>query len=149
MALRAIIVGPEEKAAIDGIVSRARLDPLPLELVLAMASKTKNTQTGDTLSLADRGDGLPARPQPESITLGDFRVAFSFEQQPCGLVRHISISLAEPGKLPHPDQVAFIVNFFQFDRPLGDRWWREEFAPGKWAINVVELAEPAAEQATL
>jgi hypothetical protein len=44
----------------------------------------------------------------------DFRVVFSLEQQPLGLMRHLSLSVSRPGRIPHLMSLQMIAENFDF-----------------------------------
>lgn len=85
------------------------------------------------------------RPESEHVCIPrGYRAALSFEQQPSGLFRHLSVSVDTPGRLPHPEAIAALAREFGFTDfpPTVGRTWMEEFDPGHHAINVVELVMP-------
>jgi hypothetical protein len=74
--------------------------------------------------------------------LGTYRAAISFEEQPAGILRHLSVASHAKGKVPGIEVVAMVVEAFGFSgwplvRP--GRIWLEEFEPGHMAVNVLEL----------
>jgi hypothetical protein len=75
------------------------------------------------------------------VELGSYLAAISFEEQPAGLFRHISISARDPGKVPNEYVAKMVLEAFGFSgypltRP--NRVWVEEYGPGRMAINFVE-----------
>jgi hypothetical protein len=68
-----------------------------------------------------------------------YRVALTFEEQPLGMCKHLSISVDEPGSLPNPHAVAMICHEYGMRFPPLGRMWLEEFAKGHSAINLVDL----------
>jgi hypothetical protein len=137
-----VVIGPKEQAAIDALVATARASYTPWEELQRFALFDHK---GPELTLADR-KGTPKRPEQRHLMLGNVEVAFSFEEQPVGLCRHLSVAVAKKGKLPHPAAVEMIAKAFGFTSfpPVGGNIWIEEYEPGRRAINVVEVAEPAA-----
>lgn len=94
------------------------------------------------LALSDRKPGFE-RPPSQHVILGTYRAAISFEKQPAGLCRHLSISAIKPGTLPLPivlEMIAKEFGFAEFPPPQG-RVWLEEFDPGHEAVNVIELVK--------
>jgi len=102
-----------------------------------------------TLMLNERG----TRPDdvPPSIAVhfeGGVTAALSFEEQPAGMFRHLSVSTGKPGKdhLPHPALMADLSREFGFRKfppaPATGRMWIEEFSPNRFAVNVIEI-EPS------
>lgn len=47
-----------------------------------------------------------------------FHCVFSLERQPCGLCRHLSISINKPRMLPHPAAVSELMTAFGFKKPI-------------------------------
>jgi hypothetical protein len=126
--MRAILLNAEIFRAIDAAVDAARAKPVPWEVFKRAAEGIDQDQT--TLSLKDRPPDFK-RPQSQHVLIPmGFRASISFEDQPAGLVRHLSISV-EGGKA-----IGFSVPkaFESFERV-----WTEEYEPGKWAINLLQL----------
>jgi hypothetical protein len=95
-----------------------------------------------TMMLADRPAGFK-RPQSEIVELPvGYRANISFEEQPAGLCRHLSVSVDRPGMLPSIDAFAMIAHAFGFSAAHHSQVWVEEFKPGQNAVNVVQLDEP-------
>lgn len=129
--------------AIKLAVERARKRPVPWETMAEFA-------VGDyvpDLKLSDRKPGFKRviASQFVDIPFG-YRAAISFEEQPAGLMRHLSVSVDRKGMLPSPESVLVIAEVFGFVMPLDlgtGRMWLEEFEPGQRAVNVVQLVEAA------
>jgi len=138
-----LIIGAPDQKRIDALVAQARAHPVPWE-ALAPAAIMSDTPTLTLDEVAAKAPPGWKRPTSRGLTLGSYDVAFSFEVQPIGLLRHLSVSCAAPGKLPMPFVVERIARAFGFIDGAARRVWIEEYAPGRHAINVVELAEPAA-----
>ncbi len=139
-----LVIGPKEQAAIDALITTARANYVPWEELRRFAILDHK---GPELTLADR-KGVPERPEQRHLVLGNVEVAFSFEEQPVGICRHLSVSVVKKGKLPHPAAVAMICEAFRFTSfpPVDGNVWIEEYEPGRRAINVVEVAEPRSVQ---
>lgn len=140
---RLLIINAATKTAIAEAVRRARETPVPL----AITTQSAHVEHVHTLTLSDKAKRTyPPRPKPQQVPIDyGFMAMFSFEDQPAGLVRHLSISVDAKGKLPRPEAVAMIAREFGFQHvpPDGDcLFWSEEFEPGHFAFNVVEMAEP-------
>jgi hypothetical protein len=123
-------------------VRSAERHPIPLEVIRAAA--VEHLEAGETdqhrpVMLADRKAGYERPPSQHVIIPFGFRASISFEQQPAGLVRHLSVSVDEgrDGRLPSFTHVRMIANAFGF--LSWDSWWEEEFEPGRFAVNVIEL----------
>jgi|SRR6187402_382844 len=136
-----LVLGPAERARIDEAVTAARANPMPWEAGEMIADGSGTT----SLDLDERkGNVAEIRHTypPQHITLGTYRIAISFEQQPAGLFRHLSISSAQKGRVPGLEVVIMVLEAFDFSgwplqRP--NRTWMEEYQPGHHAFNVLEL----------
>jgi len=146
-----LIIGPEEEAEIARAIARARAKPLPLSVGAQIAQADR-----PQVDLADRKGPVDlAREEypAQNVMLGTYRVAISFEEQPAGLMRHISVSSHRPDKIPGPEVLQMVCEAFGFSKVVCDafgnrspakptdhpaRIWAEEFDPGHYAINVIE-----------
>jgi len=147
-----LVIGPEEEAEIARAIERAMSKPLPLSVAMQIAQPDRLH-----LNLADRKGPVELARQEypaQQVMLGTYRAAFSFEEEPAGLVRHLSVSSHRPGKIPGPEVLEKVCEAFGFSefvcgafgnrsqaRPTDHlaRIWAEEFDPGHYAINVIEL----------
>jgi hypothetical protein len=143
---RALVIDFRVRAMIDAAVARARANPTPWEVLAPFAV----ADAGPELKLSDRKTGnaelaeaLVRRSQFVDIPVG-YLAAISFEHQPGGLCRHLSVSVdtSAKGALPHMLAVGMIAEAFGFRPGAERRIWIEEFAPGERAINVIELESP-------
>ena len=150
-----LIIGPEQQTLIDAAVVAARAKPKPWEIMKTIVQDTPTA----VLSLEDRKANVEkvlAEYPSQHLMLGTYRVAFSFEEQPAGLFRHVSVSSANPKALPRPQVMAMVCNAFGFSDQLvimfyeertmmfgpekaPFRVWIEEFEPGRHAVNAIEL----------
>lgn len=75
-----------------------------------------------------------------------FRVAFSVETgHPAGTVRHLSVSMTEPGRLPSPEAIWMIAEALGFAGGLEVcKLWPEQLSAGGTAINVAQPVSIAA-----
>ena len=141
MKTRALIIGlPEMKAIVDAI-SNARLKPVPKHVLEKL--RRGIPQDRSTINLADRPYGWSRRtyePQQVLIEHG-YRCAISFEQQPIGLCRHLSISVESNVDETLPSREAAVILARAFGILLNDgcTTWIEEYEPGKMAVNFVAL----------
>lgn len=141
-----LMISPEIQTAIKAAVEKARENPLPLKDVLKLQATIDQSSTVVTNEKREKAVALlkdeifSRRNVFVEIPVG-FLAAISFEQQPDGLTRHLSVSVEREGKLPSPQAVKMIAEEFgfQFNRMLPGRLWIEEFEPGKRAVNLVEL----------
>jgi hypothetical protein len=137
-----LLLGNEEKVAIDRAIKRARKRPLPFDLGRRMALPDQFT-----VKLADRRPGAPSREQhhrPEQVLIPiGYRAMVSFEEQPAGMCMHLSISVErdDPSKMPSVEAVAMIAEAFGII-PAEAKVWLEEYEPGRHAVNIVKLVTP-------
>lgn len=144
-----LFIGEKEVEAIADAIAKAKAKPTPLEILMQIAKDDRADPT-DTLLHEQRGDpALIAKIHAEypsiPVQLGSYTAAISFEHQPGGLLRHISMASREPGKVPNEHAAKMILEAFGFSGyPLArpHRIWVEEYEPGRYAVNVAEL-EPS------
>jgi hypothetical protein len=135
--MRPLILNSAVLDAIEAADARARAKPIPWEVLQHIAVKKDATR----VTLEDRMNDH-FRPRSESVDLGfGYRVAVSYEEQPAGLVKHLSMSVDTPGNLPGQFAVMAIMKAFKIDAV--EHAWLEEFEPGHSAVNVVVLVEPS------
>lgn len=145
-----LILGEIEQRKIEAAIMAARAKPTPF-----VESVVDDTGTPE-LMLADRKIGVTElrREYPsQHIILGTYRASFSFEYQPSGLFRHLSVSSLRADRLPGPQVMLMVCEAFGFSQAVckglqnndGEaiaavaRVWLEEFRPGHKAVNIVEL----------
>src|SRR5215831_3978359 len=104
-----LYIDDEVRRAIARMVERARARPVPWELMRQCATDDPSFE----LPLDRRPPGLE-RPPSEHLRIGKYRVAFSFEEQPAGIFRHLSVSVPRAGKTPHPAAVGLLAQEFGF-----------------------------------
>lgn len=93
----------------------------------------------------------------QHIVLGTYRCALSFEEQPAGLFKHLSVSSERSDKVPGMEAMQMVCEAFGFSerlcRLIGNRnaainvaveglpsrVWLEEFDKDHYAVNVIEL----------
>jgi hypothetical protein len=134
-----LFIDDAARDAITQAVARARARPTPWVPELADA-----TPTG-TLTLEQRKPGTDEHRQQypsQHLMLGTYHAAISFEYQPAGLFRHLSVSSQARGKVPGLEVMEMLVVEFGFSgwplqRP--SRVWMEEFERKRHAVNVLEL----------
>jgi hypothetical protein len=140
--MQVLIIGDDEAAQIEEALRRARAEPVSLDWCKDHAVDANLTAIDfETAQRALKGEST--RSQCVTIPHG-FHACISFEQQPLGLMRHLSISYGEDDQVPSPRSVATLAIAFGFSffPPKIGTLWIEEFRPGRRAINVLELAEP-------
>jgi hypothetical protein len=137
-----LVIGIAEQHAIAAAIVAARAKPIPWSVLadVAVADDT-NTLPHDQRNNAKIAEIRAQYPLPR-VRLGGFDVSISFEEQPTGLYRHLSIAVPIPGRVPNEYAIKMIVEAFgSVWPPTGShRMWGEEYEPGKWAFNIVEAA---------
>lgn len=147
MKMRALVINDEVRNAIALACARAKANPIPWAMVEAMAQKELKFAG---LTLSDRRVPPGKRPPSQFVPIPiGYLAAISFEEQPAGLVRHLSVSVdaSKQGKMPSPEAVEMIAKEFGFKfstlikgLELGEiHVWSEEFAPGERALNMVQI----------
>jgi hypothetical protein len=141
--MRALLLNAEICRAIDAAVDAARATPVSWETFKTMiGSIDQNTVS---VALKDRPPNFKRPPAHHVLIPVGFRAAISFEDQPAGLVRHLSISVESnaAGAIPNIPSILAVAKAFGFILPEGlesiDRVWTEEYEPGKWAVNLLQL----------
>lgn len=136
--VRVLMIGIAEKAAIAKAIERAWANPVPLAMVEKNAFPN---QQAKVVTLKDRKD--KGRPPSQFVEIPNgYVAAISFEQQPAGLVRHLSISIDRVGMVPNEHAVQMIAEAFGFVGDIStEMMWMEEFEPDHHAINIVQLAD--------
>lgn len=136
-----LIIGPAEQHLIALALAAAKANPTPASETERIAVKSDT----DRLMLSERlpeTDEVRQRFAPQQLILGTYRAALSFEEQPLGLCKHLSVSSRATGKIPGMQAMRMVTEAFGFSGlPLKreGRVWIEEFEPGRFAINIVEL----------
>jgi hypothetical protein len=97
----------------------------------------ENIITADRLKLMVEGKVRPIGDNENFsvyIPLG-YRAVFSIEEQPIGLCRHLSISVARHAKLPNPQAVEEVMKYLGF---IGGVTKCQVWIENKIAINVLQ-----------
>lgn len=132
---RALIIGEAQRTAIRALREKAAAEPIDMFRMNAMAIRRGEPSN---ISYAERGEG-----GFKDLTIGiphGYAITFSVEQQPSGAYcRHLSVAIDRHGKLPSIEAMKLLMQEFGFINDL-DRCpvWREEFAPGHEAFNIIE-----------
>lgn len=126
MGFLPLVIGEAERARIQQIITLANERPIPLEVTTLLAKDgTKQQGLYDDFTMV--------------LPMG-FPVIYTHETQPKGLFRHLSVSVALEGRVPHPESVRMIMQEFGFINEL-ERciFWEEKVGENaKTAINVIE-----------
>lgn len=102
-----------------------------------------NVVTTIDMQLTVSGKKKPVGDNPEHVLVlpVDYRIVFSIEAQPAGMVRHISISILGVDAFPNMIAAQLIAKEFGFRYELGSpdtKVWSEELI---WAINIAEVID--------
>ena len=147
-----LVLGPDEAFEINAAIQRAKANAVPLQ---AIKHQLDGTDTS-TLLLKDRKPGstdFRKQYRSQEVMLGTYRASLSFEHQPSGLFKHLSVSSANSGKIPGPQVMGMVCEAFGFSKAICDaflksdgkplkviaRVWLEEYEPNRHAVNVLEL----------
>jgi hypothetical protein len=143
VAMRALIIGAEEKAAITTLIALAGLNPISADDLRAAMT----VEGDDLVRWKQRLD-----PFTMELPIG-FMVTYTHEHQPPGLCHHISISIDAMQKVPNQEAIAMICTAFgmsaaaalvqdpETKSDLVIAVWPEEYDTGHVAINIVELVQ--------
>jgi len=135
--MRPLIIGPEQLDAVQKAIEEARKSPVQFGRADVFEEQGKGR-----FSLADRPQGFERTQASQHVELPiGYTCALSFEAQPAGLCRHLSVSVAEKGRVPAPQAMAMIAKAFGFRSfpPDPGHVWLEEWRPGHEAVNIVQL----------
>lgn len=130
--MRVLAIGEAERLAIRDALARApTIDRATIER-FGLGGGV------DHLAIADRPPEF-ARPQSAQVIIPQgYRCAVTFEDQPCGRVLHLSVSVVgEPGAMPHPLAVEMIAE--EFGCVAIAKVYTEEYEPGEFAVNVLSV----------
>jgi hypothetical protein len=136
-----LIIDETVRGAVAELIERARKRPLSWDKMRDVALEIAKRDDQGMLDLTDRPANFE-RPPTEQIVLNEhYRCAFSFEEQPAGFVRHLSVSVPKRGAFPNVPAIEMIAELFGFTEfpPTRGRIWLEEFEPGHHAVNIVEI----------
>lgn len=136
-----LLITPGKIDEINRAVEDARKNVIPWEKL----RKGAVDDPTPVLTLDQRKPDAPIRPPSTHIRFeGGVEAAISFEEQPAGIFRHMSVSVAAKGKLPNMPVVQLLAQLFGFEKfppdPGVGRLWVEEYEPGAYALNVIEIA---------
>lgn len=131
---RALVINAEVRARINAAVEAARRSPITKEVIEKLSVPLTKR-----IALADRPAGFDRPPSQHVEIEHGYRASLSFEEQPCGLCRHLSVSVDNPGMLPNIASFDVIAKLFGMSRDDSLAIWMEEWRPGHDAINLVCL----------
>lgn len=138
------LIGPKEKESLHAAHARARASPIPWSVLKRYANPTLKGKR--EIKLADRGPDF-SRPQSEMVEIPmGYRLNISYEEQPPGLLLHLSISSPTADRtVPRPETLLMVLEELNISKDLPTHYWLEEFVDGGTigrAFNLVVLVEP-------
>lgn len=145
--MSALLIDDGVRKLIKAASERAFKNPMSREQIMDLVQRTP--QQANHLDFKSRPKAMNRAHRPEEILIPvGYRVCFSVEDQPHGLVRHLSVSVNKAGMLPHMLAVGMIAEAFEFrlGASADERVWTEEYEPGRYAVNVAELVEPTKDE---
>lgn len=141
--VRALLIDDAARQRIQAAMARARQRPTPEHLLKEMAYARQHSIDFRLSDRPPKADIGWKEQYLESVELErGFTAVISFEQQPVGLCKHLSISVPGVGQTPHPEAVNLIAKEFGIDQTSIISMFVEEFEPNHFAVNVVAFAEP-------
>jgi hypothetical protein len=161
--MTAFMLSSDDAARLKAAVERARTKTIPWDKMKASLPLNQDT---DCLMLSDRVDlrapthappnpvgsmwpvlvpseectaeGEPVKHEVEQIVLPfGWRVAISSEEQPAGILLHISMSSPVKGRVPNEWAIEMVLNACGYKIKDVVRGWVEEFEPGWEAVNML------------
>ena len=146
--MSAFYIGPEETAAIQAAIERARKRVIPMSALRSMAIPD---QEKPLVTLEDRArvgeDRIDYQSEHVMLPFG-YRLSVSCEEQPIGICLHFSLSSPNAGRVPHPQAMAMVMQTAGVPQKTQGHSWFEEFLvdgkPGGLAINCVVVVEKQA-----
>lgn len=129
--MRALVIGPTQKAAIAALIAKAAEHVTPLDAVKRAAQFRSQTGVGENA-------------MNEALTIeipNGYTVTYTHEEQPGGVCRHMSVSVSDaPRRGPNPHAVAMLMEEFGFKNPFGGaHMWLDE---GELRAVIVNVLEP-------
>lgn len=128
--MRVLQIGPKEKEAIQTLIDYAEGHRVDGELL--QRSLRREWAVGD---------------DPNYICYIEqgYRIVYSIEQQPIGWCRHLSVSVDDTNKLPHPAAIELLMEEFGFRCKLKEclNTWIEEnvLLPTGIAVNAINILQ--------
>lgn len=124
--MRSLVIGREEKEKIKNLVEHAEKNIMQMDDLLDTINK-------EMLPVGDMDNFSCQIPN-------GYKVVYSIENQPAGMVRHLSISVPEEGAYPHPDVVIMLMGEIPFENKIHNcNVWIEDIGNNRAAINVAEI----------
>jgi hypothetical protein len=123
----ALLIDDEGRAAIKALIEKAEQNVTPLDTVVRLAVK--------------RDEGMAINPMHDAFTIGlpvGFRVTYTHEEQRQCVCRHISISVGEEGRAPHPHAINLLLEEFGFVNRLGGIFFWVTESPDRIIAEAIE-----------
>jgi hypothetical protein len=138
--MTAFLIRPEDERHLKAAVEQAQANPIPWEI---LKDGVTPEQDIDRLTLAER-ESIPdvARTREEVMLPLGWRVSITCEEQPAGLLLHLSMSSPVKGKIPTEHALRLVIEACGFTLEDCARGWLEEFEPGWNAVNVLIFLKP-------
>ncbi len=123
--MRALIIGQEEKQKLQALVAHAEKNIFSIDDLL----DTFNKELSPAGELAGFVCDIP----------NGYKVVFSINRTPAGNLRHLSVSVDTPGRMPSPESVEMIMKEIGFENGMMNcKLWLEDIGENHKAINIVE-----------
>jgi len=136
--MTSFIIRREDETQLRAAAAEVRKHPIPWETL------KRGVVPGDKseLTLADR-DGVPEiqRTKAEVMLLFGWRVCITCEEQPAGILLHVSMSSPADGKVPRPESMFMLADALGYKKKDIGRFWIEEYEPGQRAVNMLIVLE--------
>lgn len=110
-----------------------------IEKVMAYAEDHQLTMD-DLLDMYNGNMEIPGDIEDRNVrTESGYRMVYSIEEQPRGMMKHLSISVDVDCWLPNPVAVEEIMELFGFRGKINDcKCYLEDYGPNRKAINILE-----------
>lgn len=126
--MRALLISEQVKQEVRKVVEYAEAHPQSLKELKLIAAKQKKPIGFNRNHVLE-------------IPMG-FLTVFSIEVHPIGTVRHLSVSVDAPDRLPHTVAVQAIMQLFGFKGTIEDCIvYKEEFEHRGAGINIIEFVK--------
>ena len=145
-----LIIDEEARSQIREALRIARGNPLRLADLKKIGLPTKTADVNKPLRLKDRPPGFKRAHQSVIVVLHQgYEVCLTYEEQEVGMIKHISIGVDREGMLPNVHAAAMILKEFGMDIMQMLHAWTEEFALGRFAVNILCMDDPDATEKVL
>ena len=137
--MTAFMIGPDDQDRLRAACVHVRKRPTPWGKIKEGVIKKAHAWS---LTLADR-ESLPevTREIVNVMLPFGWRVAISCEEQPAGILLHISMNSPADGRVPNPHAMLMLVQTLGHTQDDIASTWIEEYEPGKRAVNMLIMLE--------